>query len=68
MRRHPDEGNPGILLTAFGEAPLMQHLDGRLELLGGTETDRQAALEWLARFLPEARLGHPRPLPWARRK
>ena len=68
MGRYPDEGDPGTVLAAFGEARLMQHLDGRLELLGGTEADRQAALEWLARFLPEARLGQPKPLPWPRRR
>lgn len=55
-------------MAAFGEARLVKYLDGRLELMGGTEADRQAALEWLARFLPEARLGQPKPLPWPRRR
>jgi hypothetical protein len=67
MRRYHDQPDPGTLLAAFGEARLMNHLDGRLDLVGGTEADRQAALEWLARFLPEARLGQPKPMPWPRR-
>ncbi|MBE7501431.1 MAG: hypothetical protein HS113_14225 [Verrucomicrobiales bacterium] len=57
-----------LSLGAFGEARLMQHLDGRIELLGGTEAHRKAALERLARFLPEARLGQPKPLPCPRRR
>ena len=67
MGRYPDEGDPGTVLAAFGEARLMQHLDGRLDLVCGTEADRQAALEWLARLPPEVRLGQPKPMPWPRR-
>ena len=57
MRRYSDEGAPDTLLAGFGDARLMHHLDGRLELVGGTELDRTTALDWLRRFLPEARLG-----------
>ena len=62
MRRYRDEGDPRSLLAGFGEARLMHHLDGRLELVGGSETDRKAALEWLGRFLPDVRLGQLQPM------
>ena len=68
MRRFPNDSDPGTLLAAFGEARLVQHLDTRVELVGGSETDRTAALDWLRRFLPEARLGQRKPMPWPRRK
>ena len=68
MRRYPDDSDPGTLLASFGEARLIQHLDTRLELVGGTEVDRTAALDWLRRFLLDARLGQRKPMPWARRR
>ena len=52
MRRYPDDSDPGTLLASFGEARLIRHLDTRIELVGGTEADRTAALDWLRRFLP----------------
>ncbi len=67
MRCYPDDSDPGTLLASFGEARLMNHLDGRLDLVGGTEANRQAALEWFARFIPEVRLGQLKPSPWPRR-
>ncbi|MBE7499584.1 MAG: hypothetical protein HS113_04610 [Verrucomicrobiales bacterium] len=57
IRRFPHEGDPGRIMVGFGEARLIQHLDTRVELLGGTDADRTAALEWQRRFLPEAGLG-----------
>ena len=68
MRRYPDDSDPGTLLASFGEARLIRHLDTRIELVGGTEADRTAALDWLRRFLPEARLGQRKPMPWRRRR
>ena len=68
MRRYPCEGDPGTLLAGFGDARLMRHLDGRLELVGGSEADRNAALEWLTQFLPDVRLGQAKPMPWPRRR
>ena len=41
-------------LAVFGSARLVKHLDGRLELLGGTPDDRRAAREWCSLFLHEA--------------
>ena len=57
MRRYPDERDPGTLLAAFGDARLIQHLDIRVEPVGGTEGHQTAAPDRLRRFLPEARLG-----------
>jgi len=68
MRRYPDDDDPDTLLAAFGDARLIQHLDTRIELVGGTEPDRTAALDWLRRFLPEARLGQRKPMPWPSRR
>lgn len=42
----------GALLASFGEAQLVK-VDGRLELRGGTMSDRMEALEWISLFLPE---------------
>ncbi len=54
-------------LPASGGARLVQFLDTRLELLGGTDADRQAAMQWMATYLPEARLGQRKPLLWSRK-
>ena len=67
MRVWSDERDSASLLAAFGDARLMHYLDGRLDLVGGSDEDRRAALGWLARFMPGVRLGQPKPLPWARR-
>ena len=68
IRRFLHDADPSTLLASFDDARLTQHLDTRVELVGGTEADRKAALDWLRRFLPEARLGQRKPTPWARRK
>lgn len=41
-------------LATFGQARLVKHLDGRIELLGGSTDDRRAAREWCSLFLHEA--------------
>ena len=42
------------VLAAFGEAKLVQYLDGKLELKGGSNSDRIAAREWISLFMHEA--------------
>lgn len=42
------------IIASFGEARLVRHSNGRLEILGGTQGDRQLAEEWVARFLRPA--------------
>jgi hypothetical protein len=69
MRRHyAPEGDPGETLAGFGDARLVKYLDGRVELLGGTEAERERALAWLAQFMPRLRLGAPSPSLWPRRR
>jgi hypothetical protein len=38
------------LIATFGTARLVRHLDGRHELIGGTEDDLTAAREWCSLF------------------
>ncbi len=49
--RRDDEGE---VLAHFGQARLVKKLDGKLELVGGTEEDRTAAREWISLFFHEA--------------
>lgn len=44
----------GEVLAYFGQARLVKRLDGKLELLGGTDGDRTAAREWISMFFHEA--------------
>ena len=44
----------GETLAVFGAARLVKHLDGKIQLLGGTPDDRRAAREWCSMFLHEA--------------
>ena len=46
--------NEGELIARFGDARLIKHLDGKLELLGGSPEDRAAARKWLSQFPPDA--------------
>ena len=39
------------LLTTFGGAQLVQQLNGRVKLLGGSPDDHQAAREWCSLFM-----------------
>jgi hypothetical protein len=40
------------VLASFGDARLVKHLNGTVELRGGSEEDQQAAREWLRQFMP----------------
>lgn len=44
----------GEVLAYFGKARLVKKLDGKLELIGGTDEDRTAAREWISMFMHEA--------------
>ena len=44
--------NEGELIARFGGARLVKHLDGKLELIGGSPEDRAAAHKWLSQFPP----------------
>lgn len=40
------------LIAGFGSAQLLKSRDGRFELRGGTDSERQQAQEWLEMFMP----------------
>jgi hypothetical protein len=42
------------VIAAWGEANLVKHWDGGLELRGGSRNDHIAAREWLSLFWHEA--------------
>ena len=44
----------GETIARFGDTRLVKKLDGKLELLGGTEADRAAARKWISQFPPNA--------------
>jgi hypothetical protein len=50
----PPFKDEGEVMTSWGEARLINHLDGKLVLKGGSKEDRQAAHEWISMFLSDA--------------
>jgi len=52
--------NPQVL-ALFGQATLLRSLDGRVELRGGSEQDREHARQWMERFMRPATPGVERP-------
>jgi hypothetical protein len=40
----------GEIIACFGQARLVRKLDGKSELIGGSEQDRLAAREWISMF------------------
>ena len=45
------------IVASWGEAQLIQYLDGKVELKGGSKEDRLAAHEWISLFCHEAVVG-----------
>jgi len=41
----------GETIATFGDARLVKKLSGKIELIGGSPEDRDAAREWYSRFL-----------------
>ncbi|HMP81715.1 MAG TPA: hypothetical protein PKA41_03295 [Verrucomicrobiota bacterium] len=39
------------LVATFGDAQIVKHLDGRLELRGGSDQDKFQAHDWMKKFL-----------------
>ncbi len=58
MRRkseyYPPFKDEGELMASWGEARLINYLDGKLVLKGGSKADRIAAREWISLFLNNA--------------
>ena len=44
------------LVASFGGAELVKHLDGTLEIRGGTEQEKTQAHAWMKQFLTQGRL------------
>jgi hypothetical protein len=53
----PEFKDEGETIAAFGQARLVKHLDGKMELKGGSKGDRIAAYEWISLFMHEAVVG-----------
>jgi hypothetical protein len=58
MRRkseyYPPFKDEGEVMDSWGEARLIEYLDGKLVLKGGSKEDRQTAHEWISMFLNDA--------------
>jgi hypothetical protein len=53
MRRHFDDMQKQMepeVLAHFGAARIVKHLDGRLEIRGGTAEDQAQAHAWMKQF------------------
>ena len=44
------------LIAGFGGAEIVKHLDGRLEIRGGTEQEKTKAHDWMQQFLTQGPL------------
>ena len=53
MRRHFDDLQKRmepVSIASFGDAQIVKHLDGKVEIRGGTEKDRADAHAWMKQF------------------
>jgi len=48
----------GRVIQQFGDAKLIRHRNGQHELIGGTNSDRTAAFEWVSLFAHEIVFTH----------
>jgi hypothetical protein len=51
---YPPFKDEGEVMASWGEAQLINYLDGKLVLKGGSNEDRIAAREWISMFLNNA--------------
>ncbi len=58
LKFFPPFKDEGEAVAAWGQAQWIKYLDGKLELRGGTNEDRLAAVEWIALFWREAVVGN----------
>jgi len=47
----PEHRDEGEVIAYFGDAQLVNRLDGKLELRGGTDEDRAEARKWMSMFM-----------------
>ncbi len=45
---------PVEVIESFGSAELVRDMQGSYELRGGTKRERQEALDWARKFMPQA--------------
>jgi len=53
MRRHFDDLQKRmepVSIASFGDAQIVKHLDGKLEIRGGTEQEKTQAHDWMKQF------------------
>jgi hypothetical protein len=53
MRRHFDDFQKRMepeLIASLGDAQIVKHLDGKVEIRGGTEQNRADAHAWMKQF------------------
>jgi len=53
-RMNYEFNDEGEVIASWGEAKLVKHLDGKLELKGGSKEEHGEAKEWLSLFWHEA--------------
>ena len=51
---YPPFKDEGDVMGSWGEARLVEYMDGKLVLKGGSKEDRIAAREWISMFLNNA--------------
>ena len=54
MKFFPPFRDEGEVIASWGQARLINYLDGKLELKGGSKEDRIEAREWISMFLTDA--------------
>ena len=50
-KREPERLPETEVLASFGEASIVKHLNGKLEITGGTAQERAEASQWMRQFL-----------------
>jgi hypothetical protein len=49
------------VIATFGGSQLVKHLNGKVELRGGSVEDQRAARDWAEKFVPELAVTSPYP-------
>jgi hypothetical protein len=49
------------VIATFGGSQLVKHLNGKVELRGGSVEDQRAARDWVEKFMPDVAANLPRP-------
>jgi hypothetical protein len=60
MIKRRDERAESEIIAVFGDAQIVKHLNGALQLRGGSVEDQRAAREWADKFMPGIVAGLPK--------